>query len=656
VTQLRTLDSLRLLAQRGEGAARKVYFSAFDSILLQPTQLLIQSRLRSLPADRPRDADYAGIYSLLRAYLTLTAYSRQSSPEFLAPVLTRAWAEVTRPDGEALRLAETQFAFYAAELGRDKSLMVGSADSLTVQRARTFLVQFKTGELAYLRMLMEASRSGAQPFEFFRSVPNAGRTVIAPSVVPPAFTRKGWLYMQGTAFQRPERYFRGEDWILGREAPSGGETSVLIDSLRSRYRREYAEQWRQVLARARVRPFSSMADAVRNMMILGGSPSPLMQLINAVSINTGVDSVLAVTVFQPALVVSWPEADRLTTPAARDYQAASLELAMALRSVVAAQPDQRAKPVAEARLKLVEAKNRVAALQRKFADVPGSVGPDVARLLSSGFSEIDQLLGQEAPAEQEGPPAVAAVLLGAGTTTLTVGDTTNWVVTIRDAAGQDLPARPLAWRSQTPDVAAVSPTGRITAISPGKAVITVEVDGMAASQQLNVVPAPAPPAPPAVRIPEEAVDLLGRARAYEGQNELFNARESYRDALRVYPEYREASTGLTRVTLKLRVHDWTNHLSQRSLSGLQQMYPEMTEREQAAWRQLLQNPSVTKLGVVPQDIEVELTGEGSATVRYVLVYTVDSRPGGRKVSTSRYQSTFRMIRGAWLITRMTGIP
>jgi hypothetical protein len=279
----------------------------------------------------------------------------------------------------------------------------------------------------------------------------------------------------------------------------------------------------------------------------------------------------------------------------------------------------------------------------------------VVRLLSAGLSEIDQLLGQEPP-EPPGPPAIATVLLSAGSTSLTVGDTASWGVTIRDAAGKVLTDRPAAWRSHTPEVATVTPDGRITAISPGKAVITVEVEGNSASQQVTVIPAPAPPAPAAVTIPSEAVNLLSQARAYEGRKALANARDSYRDALRIYPEYREASVGLTRVTLKLRVHDWAKHLSQRSLTGLLQMYPEMSEREQAAWRGMLDNPSVTRLSAEAQDIEVELTGEGSATLRYVLVYTVDSRPGGRKVSTSRYQTTFALSRGAWLITSMRGIP
>jgi hypothetical protein len=336
--------------------------------------------------------------------------------------------------------------------------------------------------------------------------------------------------------------------------------------------------------------------------------------------------------------------------------AALLELGTALRTLPTAEPDQRARRAAEARLRLAEARNKVAALQQKFADAPGSVGPEVVRLLSSGFAEIDQLLSQEPPVDRGGPPAVASVSLNAGSTTLAVGDTTSWVAIARDREGREVEGRTVTWRSADPQVASVSPEGRITGISPGKAMIRVEVEGQVVSQQVNVTLAPAPPAPPSVTIPGEAVNLLNRARAYEARDALPNALDSYRDALRVYPEYREASDGLTRVTLKLRVQDWANHLSQRSLTGLRQMYPEMTEREQAAWRRLLENPSVTRLVAVPRDVEVELTGETSAMVRYLLVYTVDSRPGGRKVSTSRYQTTFRLTRGAWLITSMRGGP
>jgi len=152
------------------------------------------------------------------------------------------------------------------------------------------------------------------------------------------------------------------------------------------------------------------------------------------------------------------------------------------------------------------------------------------------------------------------------------------------------------------------------------------------------------------------VASFNRGRELEDQNALAKAREAYRDALRIYPEYPEALAGLTRVVIGERVRDWAKHIERRSMTGLLQMYPEMPERDQAAWRRLLDNPSVTSLSAVPEDVTVELADKGSATVRYAIVYTVDSRPGGRQVSVSRYQTTFAFTRGAWLITGMRGLP
>ena len=157
-------------------------------------------------------------------------------------------------------------------------------------------------------------------------------------------------------------------------------------------------------------------------------------------------------------------------------------------------------------------------------------------------------------------------------------------------------------------------------------------------------------------VPPEAFAAYGRALLQEKQGNPAQAIEYFRDALRIYPEYPEALAGLTRVVIGQRVRDWARHIERRSMTGLLQMYPEMPERDQVAWRRLLDNPSVTSLSAVPEDVTVELADKGSAIVRYAIVYTVDSRPGGRQVSVSRYQTTFTLTRGAWLITGMRGLP
>ena len=154
----------------------------------------------------------------------------------------------------------------------------------------------------------------------------------------------------------------------------------------------------------------------------------------------------------------------------------------------------------------------------------------------------------------------------------------------------------------------------------------------------------------------EAQSSYNRARQFEDQGLLAKASDAYRDALRNFPEYAEASTGLTRVAVKLRVFDWAKHLERRSLAGLQQMYPDMPARDQQAWKRLLENPSLTRISVEPRDLTVMLTGLAEARVNYALVYTMIVRPNGRQTSVNRYEATFKLLRGAWLITAMQGVP
>jgi tetratricopeptide (TPR) repeat protein len=156
------------------------------------------------------------------------------------------------------------------------------------------------------------------------------------------------------------------------------------------------------------------------------------------------------------------------------------------------------------------------------------------------------------------------------------------------------------------------------------------------------------------KVPVEALDAYTRATAYEELDSLQKASDAYREALRSYPQYTEALEGLTKLGIRQRLNDWTKHLEGRNLAGLLQLYPEMPQKDQLAWKRLLENPSVTKITAVPQNVSVELTGQLEARVRYTLAYSMTVRPSGVQTSVNRYEATFKLVRGAWLITSMNG--
>ncbi len=411
---LQRLDSLRVLTEklgtwRRDGAPlalrwglytggslytrlRTIYFLQFDSLMYAPTHTRLIRDLRNLPTIPIDSADYGGSYSLLKAHLIVTSFGDKSTAEFLAPVLTREWAAGYQPNEERLALGQAQFEYFASELPRGNPLPLDT-DTSAVQAARAYLKRFGGEQQIYQIMQAEANKQAqVRPFEFARAFPGAGQVVQAPYVVPGAFTRQGWAFMQD-GFNHIEKYFSGEEWVSGSEQLSEREIRDVTTKVRSMYRDDYVRQWQSVLAQARVARPSGIADAARKLNQLGGNPSPLMQLLNTVSLNVAVDSVMAATIFQPAAVVSPADSTRLFGEKTDPYLQAVLAVGTSLEQVAGAPQGQADGPVGDAKNSAASAKNAARNLQLAFNPDPRSVGPDVTRLLLEGINPIDGMLG-----------------------------------------------------------------------------------------------------------------------------------------------------------------------------------------------------------------------------------------------------------------------
>ena len=372
----------------------QVYFARFDSLLYARTAERLLENMRDFPPARTDSSDYQWSYNQLKAHLITTAFPDKSTAEFLEPVLLDAWKQGHPiPSDEKIRLARSQFTFFAEELSRGRNPLGLPADSLLVLKARDFLRQFKGGEQIYQIMQAEAAKAGARSYDFGKLYPTAGQVLTASHVVPAAFTRQGWEYMWNSAFKKPEQYFQGEEWVLGQEKLSENQRYDVVNKIKAKYRDDYAAHWRQLLAEARIAQFGGVADAARKVKVLGSNPSPLMQLINAVSLNTAMDSAYASTLFQPAIVVSPADSSKLISDASAPYMKAVQALGTALDAVSAASPSERQAPAQEAKNQVAAAKNAASSIQLGFAIVPGGVGPDITRLLGAGFSSIDAMLG-----------------------------------------------------------------------------------------------------------------------------------------------------------------------------------------------------------------------------------------------------------------------
>jgi uncharacterized protein YjdB len=97
------------------------------------------------------------------------------------------------------------------------------------------------------------------------------------------------------------------------------------------------------------------------------------------------------------------------------------------------------------------------------------------------------------------PVPVASVDVSPSTGTVQVGNTTQLTATVRDAAGNVLSGRPIAWSTSNASVATVDASGQVSGVAAGSATITATVEGRTGTSSITVTPAPpAPPAPVAV--------------------------------------------------------------------------------------------------------------------------------------------------------------
>lgn len=112
------------------------------------------------------------------------------------------------------------------------------------------------------------------------------------------------------------------------------------------------------------------------------------------------------------------------------------------------------------------------------------------------------------------PVPVVAVRVSPASRDLTVGEAAQLTAEPLDARGAVLPNRPVAWSSSRPNVATVSATGVVSAISPGSAAITATVEGKSGVAAIAVAPAPVASV---VVSPNSATLVVGQTAELEAQ-------------------------------------------------------------------------------------------------------------------------------------------
>ncbi|MGH9534801.1 MAG: ImcF-related family protein [Terriglobales bacterium] len=320
-------------------AGLAVYFRRFHQLLLASTQEAMRRSLAQFPLVPAPGEAYSPAYATLKAYLVTTADPDKATCSFLTPALMKDWDAGRTASAEQSELAARQFGFYCQQL-RNGTPYSSKYDDVAVMTAREYLAGFGATQRIYNAMIASASKASPE-FDFRQSFPRAEALVHDSAVVPGAFTKAGWKFIQG-AIAHSDRYFSGEKWVLGAQAAQSIDRAKLREELLDRYQTDYVQHWREFLNRAAVTRYASIDDAANKLLALSGNRSPLLLLLCQVSMNTAVGSKEVETAFQSVQQVVPPACKNQFVQAANTaYINALLQLQGCMSQVSTATPAQR---------------------------------------------------------------------------------------------------------------------------------------------------------------------------------------------------------------------------------------------------------------------------------------------------------------------------
>jgi type VI secretion system protein ImpL len=382
--------SMRWGLYEGHGlypGAYKAYFETFRRMLLRPTQDTLTRFMSPTTAEQ----GYRPVYDALKAYLITTSNPDKSTQDFLVPVLMEHWQSRNQADEDRQTLVRRQFAFYASELPFQNPFPGSNPDQAAVGSARAYLAKFAATEALYAAMVSAAGRS-KPAFDFNKAYPGSADVVTNTYVVPGAFTRDGWSFMQN-AIQRPDDYFQGEAWVLGQQTIGSVDRTQLQRDLQDKYRADFLRYWREFLQRTSVVRFGSVSDAAGKLTKLSSNQSPLLAALCAVSRNTSVDDPEIAKGFQaPQQVEPATCNDRLAAPGNMAYVSGLITLQAALQQLAENRNDTAAQSQATSAASAALVTVRQMASQFPI-DKEGGVSAKTQSLLEDPIKFAQALIG-----------------------------------------------------------------------------------------------------------------------------------------------------------------------------------------------------------------------------------------------------------------------
>ncbi len=376
--------------------ARRVYFDRFRQILFFQTQSAILQNLRALPSTP--GPEYGPTYDALKAYLITTSNPDKSTRQFLTPVMMRWWTNNRTVDPDRQQLAQKQFDFYADTL-QEGNPFSKENDAATIDRTRRYLAQFAGTDRVYAFMMAEAGRNNP-PINFNRQFAGSNQVVVETHEVAGAFSKGGFKYMKD-AIAHADRYFSGEQWVLGNQAGASIDRAQLDKDLKARYYGDFVKEWRTYVESGNVVRYANLKDASQKLTQLSGNQSFLLMLLALASQNTAVDDPNVANIFQPVQAVVPPgSTDRLIAPPNQPYMNALVTLQSSLDAIAnrPGPPDDAA--AAQTLQNAAQAKVVTRQIAQTFRiDSEGHLDAGVQKLLEQPITYVEGMLRALGPAE-----------------------------------------------------------------------------------------------------------------------------------------------------------------------------------------------------------------------------------------------------------------
>ncbi len=373
---------------------RRLYFDGFKRAMFGQTQNNLVQIMSSLPATP--GPEFAPTYDTLKSYLMTTSHHEKTTREYLSPVLLDRWSAGKDIGANSMQLAQKQFDFYSDEL-KIENPYSSEENKPVVAKARAYLNQFGGFERVYAAMLADAGKSNPA-INFNRQYPGSADTVLEKVEVPGAFSKGGWDFMS-KALKNPEKYFSGEQWVLGDQGAAKVDEAGLGKQISDRYHTDFIKHWRAYLNGASVVKYKDLKDASAKLNILSSSQTPLLALLLLASQNTSVDVPEVTEAFQPVHVVTPAGSPLFIAPPNQQYVNSLLTLQTSIDAAAGAQQltDEVAAPTlknaADARLVI-----RQMAQGFKF-DPQGHVHELVQSLLEQPITNVEAMLKRLGPEE-----------------------------------------------------------------------------------------------------------------------------------------------------------------------------------------------------------------------------------------------------------------